>query len=98
MEVKQDLTAPEHVERLSPIAVAPHDVDPYGAMETDPEGGFVLYEEYAALSAKLEAAEAERDAALGAIDILMDPEAGEIDRKNAMRDARKIRAARQKGT
>ena len=52
-----DLTSPEAVERYSPIAVAPHDADPFGAMETDPEGGFVLYEDYAALSAALEAAE-----------------------------------------
>ena len=42
-------TSPEAVERYNPIAVAPHDEDPFGAMETDPEGGFVLYEDYAAM-------------------------------------------------
>lgn len=52
------------MERYNPIAVAPHDEDPFGAMETDSEGGFVLYEDYAALSDALEAERASHTATL----------------------------------
>ena len=59
-----DLTAPEAVERYNPIAVSPHDAAPYGAMETDPAGDFVLYEQFAALSGALEKEKLRFDAML----------------------------------
>ena len=74
-------TSPEEVERYNPIAVAPHDIDPYGAMETDPAGGFVQHEDYAALSAELEAEKRHKLAITG-------------DKINAVSELRQVKAER----
>ena len=80
----QDLTAPEAVERYNPIAVAPHDVDPYGAMETDPDGGFVQHEDYAALSAALESEKSHKRAIAG-------------DKIDAVSELRQVKARLKEG-
>ena len=59
----KDLTAPEAVERFGPHAVD-GGCDAYGAMEDDPHGDWVRFEDYAALSAALEVERASHTATI----------------------------------